>query len=216
MRPLLRSPLMLVVACVLTGAAAVPGLAQGDQEAPGWVVPPGKEAAITRLLAPYMDAPGLPRVPTATVKRGSILATVVWAEGQEATLELQHADTGTTAELPPDRLRLAAAADVDLRVMLKSPAPTAQGLAVLQTVAAQILANRRADPQALWVENSVRVDARRPAPVHGQRPTHRGILTPGDQVIASYTALATGAAAGVWLAIRRRRRRPGATSSAPE
>ena len=195
-----------LVPAVVAQAAEDPHAAERRLEKPeaDWLVPPGREQAVIGLLAPYYEAPGLPRISTVSIQQTVVRVTVESDAQPPVVLELQHMATETT--LPADVTVVAHLPGADLGVVaarrVAIPAP-------VRLVAEAIASNRARLGTALWVANPKKAErAHELAKLAAEpdlRSTHRGLLSEGAQEALTWAALILGLVGGVGWGLWRRR-----------
>lgn len=113
-----------------------------------WIITPGQEKAIERLLAPYLQAADFPTIRGASANRTMVAADLEVAPGQHVALVLQHPSAPTG-----DSQILAGGKTEGLVVTVSGVLdPPLKAAAV--AVATRILANWQAMPARLWLQNS--------------------------------------------------------------
>lgn len=187
--------------------------AEGGQRSPvadkpetEWLIPPGQEAKVIQVLAPFYEAAKPPTIRRVQIDNVVVRATLEPVEGGPVVLELQHASSATVAELPAGATVLAHWPGADLQVV--GPI-VASGRGEVLAVAQAIVGNRMAHGIALWRENPrkqarvleiARHSAEPPPPI-----THQGLLSAEEQRWATFAALGVGAVVGVLWGWRKRR-----------
>ncbi len=214
MRISMAHVLSTVALLAATSATAQTDHAQTNE--PPWLIPPGQEAAVVRLLAPYFEAAHVPRIATVQIERAVVRATLETGSTAPVVLELQHADDDglLPVSLPPGARLLAGSVGLDLRVVALDPGPpdTVRD-AVLRQVADRIVQNRLEASTFLWSPNQrkeIRAKellrfANLPGKTPGRRLTHRGGLTARERTAVSWAAVCVGLLGGLVLGVRRRR-----------
>lgn len=172
-----------------------------------WLIPPGQEAKVIQLLAPYYEAPAAPTIRRVQIDNVVVRATLERSSGDAVVLELHHAASSTVVELPTGITVLASVSGADLQVA----GPTAlAGLPDVVAVAKAIVGNRMTHGVALWRENPRKRERVLEIARHSAEPpppiTHRGLLSAEAQEMATFAALGVGLLAGLAWGWRRRGR----------
>jgi len=191
----------LAIAAVLLPSVAKGDIApesEGGDEFPPFILPPGQEALVEQLLAPYLGAEGGDRIVNATLKSVSVFADVRLADGSSALLDIHCAGAHVHGGL-----LLAGDATDAIHVVLAGRITNGPNPAIAP-MARRIVENQRAMGAHLpWVPNPDTAEAHRP-PQTAEPP--EAPLPPESRRLWSLLALALAVALGGGMAWWTRRR----------